>query len=316
MKFIQPLCLVGLIMSVAMFLFPFKMPGVYAESFNGFSVSDTIIDVKGKPGETVKARFTVFNDSTNTVKSVVDVRDFDLKDNQLIYKHDVPLNWSVTKWSTIDKESFSLKPKSSKDISLAVTIPEKAEQGEHRALIGLKFTPDTSGGSTKVATEILPVLYVLVTDKNGNVNVNKDWDMDKFTVDRFNGGAFYLGAQNNGNVHLESTGVITLKNALTGAEQKIEIPTVNLLPGARKDITVPWKTAESIGWYKASVKFSMDGERFEEKQVQLFMIPWGLAALAFFFIALLVLIFFLYKRHLKKRFLEEARRELLKEAGK
>lgn len=285
------------------------------DDFGGYAVSSTIIKLQGKPGQTVTVSFRIFNDTDNSVKASVEVRDFEINGKQIIYKKDVPANWSVAKWSDFNQKEMVLNSKSSIDANFEVHIPSVAEQGEHRALIAVRFLPTGATGNVKVATEILPVLYVTVTDSAGQVQLQKDWTLNNFRVDRMNGGAFHFQIKNNGNVHLESGGSIKLKNLLNSQEQEITIPTVNLLPGAEKDITAEWKPQNWFGIYQTNVRLTMDNDRYETIQVLLFAIPWVAVTIGLVLIASIVAGVIIYLRRLKKVLYTRAKEQAIRELG-
>lgn len=294
-------------------LHPFKS---YGKTFKGYFAEPTIAKVKGKTGETVTQTFTLFNRKNSPVKVKLDIRDFKVSNKQLMYENNVPLPFSVAKWSTFDTKELTLKSNSTKQVSLKIHIPKNAEMGEHPALAIIRFEqPHSSGklGNVNVAFQILPVIYVTVTDMNGEVHLTKKWSITDFQINHFNKGFMQYQVKNEGNVHLESSGTVTIHNLFTGKKQKIEIPKVNVLVGVSKKIPVHWDMKDRIGIYKIHSKFTMDGKRFVKKDTMFYVIPWipvmiGLAVL----IALIVMIW-IYLRRLKKRMLEEAKKQALAE---
>lgn len=286
---------------------------VQAEEFNGYSVSQMFIKGKGKPGEKITQSFEVFNNTGKTSKVKVDVRDFELKDKQVIYKTDVPETYSVSKWSSITGKEVTLAPNQSSKVTIDVSIPSQAEMGEHVALVGVSFLPEGAEGNVKVATEILPVMYVTVTDANGNINLKKEWDLTDFQADKVNGGAIEFKVQNTGNVHLESTGKITIHNMITGRDTSMEIPMINLLPKAEKTITMDWTPQDSIGVYSADIQFSMDGERFEKQELTFWVLPGVPLMIGFGGLILVIVLIRLYLVRLKRKMLLEVKQQVMTE---
>lgn len=287
---------------------------VYADinkDLNGFAISKTIINLKGKPNESLENTFEIRNHTGNDARVKIEVRDFELKDNTILYKQDVPDNWSVAKWTTMGNEELILGAGKTEKVSLHVEIPQDAEMGEHMALVAVQFMPSHGKGNVKVATEILPVLYVGVTDQDGNMPINKVWVLKNFTADQLNGGNLYFQVMNQGNVHLESSGSVIVKNLMTGSEKTIDIPRVNLLPNHEKTIQVDAKPQDYIGIYKVKAQFSMDeSERIEEKETMFYIIPWAPVVVLIVFLLMVVIGIKVYLSNLKKRIIREARNQI------
>lgn len=291
---------------VVLICFPTQM---FAESFYGYSVSDMIMKVTGKPGDTVTYTYKIFNDTADNATVMLAVRDFKYDGKQIIYTTDNDETFSVLKWSKLDQSNLELKSRESKEITLTVSIPTNAEVGEHVALLSNKFSPPSSNASqVKVETELLPVLYVTVTNQDGTIPMNKVWSLISARQDKLNGGHFYFHVKNEGNVHLESEGKIKLVNVLTNKSIDIEVPNVNLLPNNEKDITASWEKPDLIGIYKATYQFSMDGERFEKGTVYLGVIPWIPIIISLVGILIIIWGIRMYLAKLKKKWLEEATR--------
>jgi uncharacterized membrane protein len=280
----------------------------------GYYVSKTIIKVQGKGGDLLNETFTVFNDTTREVQVNIDVRDFELKGSQILYRYDFDERWSISKWSGLSENELVLGPNESKEINVQVEIPEDAELGEHVSLIGVVFSPKVSSSSNVTfKTEILPVFYVTVTDQDGYLHIVKDWTLDHFDFDKFNKGGFYFSVTNNGNVHLESTGTIEITNIITKEVTSNQVPVVNLLPKAQKVITAPWTTPDSIGIYTADITFTMDGQKITEKSMTLFVIPWLWLGIGLISILTIILISHYSLKRMKRKMIEQAKLELKNE---
>ncbi|WP_017754351.1 COG1470 family protein [Calidifontibacillus oryziterrae] len=295
---------------ISMILILFSFPSqIFAENFEGFSVSDMIIELTGKPGDKITHTYKVFNDTDNTVSVSLNIKDFKLEGKQLKFPTNGHESFSVMKWSNLNDNVLNLEKKESKEVALTVSIPKNAEIGEHSALISNKFSnPNTNASQVKFETEILPILYVTVTNPDGTIPTDKRWSLINTSQDKINGGYFHFFVKNEGNVHLESEGSIEIVNLLTKESTSIQIPTINLLPNHEKDIKVLWEKLDLIGIYKGTYQFSMDGERFEKDSVYLAVVPWVFILTSLVVIILLFLGIRIYLRRLKKRWIEEATR--------
>lgn len=279
-----------------------------AEEYEGYYSSEMILNMKGKPGDVITESIRFFNDTPDKTQATFNVMDFIYENNSIIYEEDRPISFSVKKWTSLNVDELVMDSKGYVDIELTVKIPEEAEMGEHMALLEGGFLPANSLDSEmKIKTEIAPVVYVLVTDKNGKLNLNKEWNLLGIKKDLVNGGHFTYNVQNTGNVHLESKGTMKITNLITKkvvVEEKI--PRVNLLPNNSKEILINWNIDELLGVYKADIKFSMDGEKFEETNATLFMLPWLLISIVVITIILILILLKIYINRLKKKWLAEA----------
>jgi hypothetical protein len=281
--------------------------------FNGFYVDQTIMKTTNKQGEASTVTFHVRNESDRSAHVNVSVKDFEMKNKQLLIKKDVPKSFSVSNWTQAKNPSFKLSGGEAKEVKLNVSVPKDAEMGEHNAIVILQFLPDNGqNGNVKIATQIIPVLYVTVTDQNGYVNLIKKWGLTKFHYVKAKDKSYYFeyDVKNTGNVHLESQGTLEIKNILNKKEKKIKIPKVNLLPHASKTIAAKWKPTDSFGIYEVKSSFSMDGKKFVNKTVKIYQIPWVYVLLLIILVIGIIFIIRYYIKSLKRKMLEEAKRQL------
>jgi hypothetical protein len=287
--------------------FSFTSSSLAADQYDGYFSSEMILNLKGKPGDILTETVRFFNDTAEGANVSFSIKDFIYEEGTITYEDNRPESFSVQKWTTLNVNQKTLESKGFVDIELTVKIPGKAEMGEHMALLGGTFIPTRNASSQmKIATEISPVVYVLVTDQHGNLNLNKDWNLLGVKKDVMNGGNFIFTVENKGNVHLESNGTIKINNLLTSKITESKIPRVNLLPKNKKDIIVNWEKKDLIGLYKAEIDFSMDGERFESQKVTLYVIPWVLVGVLIGSLVLLIVSVRLFLKRLKKKWISEA----------
>lgn len=290
----------------------FTQVPVKAANYEGYYSSQMIMNFKGKPGDVITKTLRFFNDTPDEAQAGFGVRDFIYEKNSLIYVEDRPNSFSVNKWTNLNVDTVKLQPKGYVDVKVTVKIPEEAEMGEHMALLEGSFIPIAALDSQmKIKTEIAPVIYVLVTDKNGNINLDQKWDLLGTKKDVINGGHFIFSVENKGNVHLESQGNMKITNIVTKKVIQKKIPRVNLLPNNKKDILVRWNIDDYIGIYKAEVTFSMDGKKFEKINTTLFVIPWLLVGIVLTTVLILFLFTRMYIKRLKKKWLAEAANDFL-----
>lgn len=297
-----------IIISFLSFILALALPApLYAAGvFNGYSVSADIVKVQGKPGEKASASFNVHNATDKEVRVQVEVRDFEQTATGIKYLQDVPADRSVAKWSTVSAPTLTLAPKATKQEQVEVAIPEQAQALEHVALISVHFLPADASGTARIATEVLPVFYVLVTDANGQTALKKEWALTDFGADRWlNPEAISFEVKNTGDMHLETHGLVSIENILTGDQKQRSLSTANLLPAASKRLGLTDLLQDRApGVYKVRMELSLDGgKHIETPEETLVIVPWSYLGAAGSGLALLVLLFILYRSNRKKQLL-------------
>ena len=277
-----------IIISFLSFILALALPApLYAAGvFNGYSVSADIVKVH--------------NATDKEVRVQVEVRDFEQTATGIKYLQDVPADRSVAKWSTVSAPTLTLAPKATKQEQVEVAIPE------HVALISVHFLPADASGTARIATEVLPVFYVLVTDANGQTALKKEWALTDFGADRWlNPEAISFEVKNTGDMHLETHGLVSIENILTGDQKQRSLSTANLLPAASKRLGLTDLLQDRApGVYKVRMELSLDGgKHIETPEETLVIVPWSYLGAAGSGLALLVLLFILYRSNRKKQLL-------------
>lgn len=287
---------------------------VQANGLQGYSVSPMNINKTGKQGETLTAQITVYNDREYEAKVIFEANDFTAENGNIRFLDDLHENYSLAKWTSFDQEEYILPANSRETIEFKINIPKEAEMGEHVVLVSVAFSPVDPSGQVKVVTEILPVMYVLVTDEHGNINIIRDWDIVEYHTKRINGNSIGATINNTGNVHLITDGSVTITNVLTKKEEEIELPNAHVLPNSSREVSVPWLTEDLFGIYRAEIQMTTkDGERSEQHSTTLFIIPWGLFILVLVAIGALAFVVKVYLTHMKQKYMLEAKKQALAE---
>jgi hypothetical protein len=272
--------------------------------FMGYYISPGVISIKAKQGETINSQMSIKNDTDKPINVICEFKDVEKRENQLIFRDDIPSQLSIAKWASTKQKEIQLKPRSAMELPFDLIIPKDAEIGEHVGVLSIRFKGVE--GAQNVSTELLPAVYVLVTDENGNANIRKGWELVTFKADRWNGGPVLFTVRNTGNVHLESTGTIVLRDIFTGKEKTIEIPRENVLKDSEKTISANWKPEDWFGIYDVTIKFSMDGEKVQKIDKIFFVLPLIITIILFIiFVIFTVLPIWIYRLTRKIRKIEK-----------
>lgn len=293
-----------------MVLFLLVLP-VRAVELNGVSLGPTIVDKTVKPGEYFEQEFEVRNNSSDEMGLEVYVQDYRLKDNKWERITNPDIRWSPMKWATVVSTPEKVAPGGEGKVKVRFDIPENAEQGEHVTYFSAKFIPvlkqqKKQATGINIASEIRALVYVKVTDPQGNLNLQKGWRIEKAGTKfcHFSAPVFTIVLTNTGNVHLEVTGDVVIKDVLRNQKTKLDIPRFNVLPGQNRTMLVKWEEAPVIGYFEGEMKLTHDGENFEKNRFSFIVIPLLTLLGVLFVVAGIVVALFLYIGNLKRRLRE------------
>lgn len=294
-----------------------------ALEISGLSVSPAISKVTAKQGETVETEIRFKNLSNEVITVQFEIQDFEKHGEQLVFlEKPKDLSISVASWSEIMPTGvISLVPQEWKTAKVTINVPPEAIIGEHAAAARLRLAQPVgemvAGAGAAVGTGLTTAFYVWVTDQDGEMDINKDWQINNITSSWWNGGNFVFNLTNTGNVHLFSEGTFEIYS--WWSDEIIESKSIaytNFLPGATKDIITRWQKPARLGLFRADIALTMDqGEKYEHYQ------QWFVRVPAFVVITVVVVFFLtllfikLYLRHIKKRLYQEFKQNQSKKTG-
>lgn len=281
----------------------------YAVELNGVSLGPSIVDKTIKPGESFEQSFNVQNRTDGTVRLDSYTQDFRVENDQWNKVENPDPRWSPMTWATVVSAPGKLDHMEQGKIRVRFTVPDNAEMGEHVTYFNVRFSPVTeepkgaqSTGIT-VASEIRSLVYVKVTDAQGNFNLKQAWRLDEAGTGflHIRKPVFNTAAANTGNVHLEVRGKISINDVIRNQKTELNVPLFNILPGAEKRIAVTWSEAPFIGYYQGKIQLTYDGVNYEEREFSFVTVPLLTLAGTAAVITAVILAVVLYIRKLHKR---------------
>ena len=295
------------LMLLAWLIFPSYVGAV---EINGVGLGPSIVDRTVRPKESFEQVFGVQNKTDETFGLEPYVQDYRITDNQWNKVENPDAAWSPMTWATIISAPEKLDPGQKGDIRVRFDVPENAEMGEQVTYFSAKFIPAAArqgeGAKINIVSEVRSIVYVQVTDTAGNLNLTRDWRIDKAGTGywHFNQPTFTVAAANTGNVHLEVRGTIEITDLIRNQKTQLTVPLFNILPGTEKEMEINWKEAPLIGYFKGQIKLTYDGINFEKRDFSFMVVPLltlvGTAAV----IIAIILAVVLYIRKLQKRLVE------------
>lgn len=201
------------------------------------------------PGQTVTLKAKVRNKGNSTYTLTTRIEDFTAEGEggQVALVEQGP--WAISSWSTISPSSFTLDPKSEREVQVIIKVPEQKVGGGRYGAMVFSITGGNIPNSASVAQEIASLFLLRVS---GPVDENvKVIDFTAPSFVEFGPVPLTLRLQNSGNIHVKATGIISIMNVLGKKVEDIVIPPTNVFPDANRVVDTSFNQKFLIGPYQA-----------------------------------------------------------------
>jgi hypothetical protein len=270
------------------------------------SVTPTLIEMTGTPGQLWRSNLKVVNSNPFELTVYAQVVNFSPQ-GELGHGTFFPLTEgelqgaTLGEWITVRTEPIVIPRESSMTVPITLNIPETAAPGGHYAAIMVGTRPPTTDGALVVRTSqvVTSLFFVRVSGdvvESGTIRSFRPLSRVVPSPEV----TFELRFENEGNVHLQPQGTITITN-MWGAERGVipinrETMFGNVLPGSIRKFEFTWAGVFSlaeIGRYKAEVTlgYGVDARQFATRVAYFWVLP--VKGLALFLIVLLGVGFFI-----------------------
>ncbi|HEX5797522.1 MAG TPA: hypothetical protein VFX86_03980 [Candidatus Saccharimonadales bacterium] len=300
------------------------MPAVLAQtstnnpdtSGNGqaLEIAPPVINVSGKPGETIKTTLKLRNISSGQLIVTNQINDFVAAGEdgtpKIITKKNDNNPYSLTDWLN-PLPSLLIKSRQIKDLPVIIEIPENASPGGHYGVIRFTATPPKLDGTGVSLSASLGALMLVTVEGKAKESLS----VEEFSVMQ-NGKAgtifestpltFLERIRNTGNIHEQPVGRITITNMFNKkiADVNVNLNGNNILPQSIRRFEQPLDSSiignkKLFGRYKADLKlvYGKDGKVLNSSIV-FWVIPYRLIGL----IILLLIVGFFALRFLIRRY--------------
>lgn len=190
---------------------------------------------------------------------------------------------TLAEWIDLPPTGITITRQETKTISFSVAVPKDAAPGGHYAAILIGTKPPTDSGSSEVQTaQFVTTLFFLKVDGDiTELGTIRDFTTSNSLIPKPNA-EFLLRFENQGNVHLQPQGDITIYNMW--GEQRGIIPINqqthfgNVLPKSIRQFTFDWVGEYSIldiGRYKAiaTLGYGQEEKKFSTSITYFWIIP-------------------------------------------
>lgn len=191
---------------------------------------------------------------------------------------------TLAEWIHLPPAGITISRQETKTISFNVSVPKDAAPGGHYAAILIGTKPPVNNGSSEVQTaQFVTTLFFLRVDGD----ISERGTIREFTTAKNliakPEAEFLLRFENEGNVHLQPQGDITIYNMWGQERGRIPINQQthfgNVLPNSIRQFTFSWNGEYSlldIGRYKAiaTLGYGQDIKNFVTSATYFWIIPW------------------------------------------
>ncbi|NBD74177.1 hypothetical protein GVX82_04020 [Patescibacteria group bacterium] len=168
-------------------------------------------------------------------------------------------------------------------VPVTVSIPEDAEPGGRYGALLVSVTSDQpqSAAGAVIVSRVGVMFFVRVTgeveEQGAFTTLNTETGRRFYTDGPIE---FSIGYRNDGNVHLNPYGRITIENTLGNTVAAQEIDPWFALPNSERARTLTWDRPLLFGRYTATVELNLGYDNaIETKRVSFWVIPIGLVGL-------------------------------------
>ena len=162
------------------------------------------------------------------------------------------VNRSAADWIQVEPREFSLNPDEEREIQFTVSVPQRVK-GTHWAAIYVRSEPaNVEGGGTQIVAikRFAVKVYETIPGTETRKAFVTDFSAVTTSIPKFN-----LSVKNEGNVQLEFTGELRLRDESGEVVDTKKINTFPLLPGYKRNLTIKGEEVTNLppGKYNAVV---------------------------------------------------------------
>ena len=266
----------------------------------GLTIQPVKISQTINPGDEIQGKIYLANASEDDVIVTLKVEDFipSAGTSNIQFIGRAPGLTTVRDWVSVDeKTEFVFKKGEDKTIPYTIRVPKDAEPGGHFGVVFFKAVKKSdSEQQLKVGTQVGMLIFVTVPG-----NHLQKGEVKAFTAPKFLTSGpvpFILTFENQGTVHFEPKGSITIKNIFGKTVASVPIEGQVVLPTGIKDLHVQWLRTLLFGRYTADVAlYDGDGALMSAESLKFWVLPIG------YIIGVLVafILLFLFFRFLSKK---------------
>lgn len=253
-------------------------------------------ELEVEPGESYTLTVKIRNKSATQLPIEVRVEDFVATgdEGQVALVEEGP--WSVSSWTTISPDSFTLNPGETQEVEAQIDVPSDGAAGGRYGSLVFSVTGEREAGAAAVSQEIGSLFLIRIAGA-----VDEQMSLVSFSAPKFSEYGpipFSMKFRNEGNIHSRAYGLINVTNMFGHKIADIVVPPTNVFPGAERIIKAELDKKVLIGPHTAiAVMYYGNNESVSlNATTTFFVFPYKVAI----GIVGLLLVLFLIRKRLKK----------------
>ncbi len=310
------------------------------------------IEASVEPGAQIVENIKLFNDQEKTLVLYPFTEAFKDSGDESGNPTFVPVDPDrdvLPNWVIFNSEVYSIAPGEYLEFPVIINIPKNAEPGGHYGVIFFGTVPQSESRKTGVQLGMkIGVLVIIDVAGDAQEDVSLLSFQTKGDQSLFNHlpVTFETRLQNDGNVHVKPSGVITIRNLFGGVATEIPFNSQdgNLLPETKRKYEDIWfkdlqfydvgEASDSnqsfldklklewnnfaLGYYKATVKMNVGrhAENYLAADTGFWVFPWRVLTISILLFVFLILIFKIYNSLVMKKAYQKAKKDLASKKSK
>ncbi len=263
----------------------------------GIEVSPPSQEVAADPGKTVTVKAKVRNPGATALNIEARLEDFTAKGDQGQVELLANSPYSITSWTKISPDKFTLAPGEQKEVEATVNVPSSAAGGRYGSFVFKVVPENVDKNATAVSQEIASLFLVKVSGPVSEKVTLKEVSAPAFS--EFGPVTLDLKFQNEGNIHVKTFGLVNVKDMFGNKVADIVVPGTNVFPGAERAVKAELKNKLLFGQYTATALMYYGAQNQNVSASTTFVVfPLRLAAI----ILAALFVLYLMRKRLKKAF--------------
>lgn len=245
--FLEIIIFLALASYVGSFAIPWAQTQVASQALE---VSPPSQEIESDPGKVLVIRAKLTNKSNNVLPIKVRIEDFTASGDEgqiaLVNNKD---SYSVTSWTKITPDSFTLRPGNTQEVTATLNVPALAAGGRYGSFV-FAVQGDQKPGSATVTQEIASLFLLKVQGP-----VTENLLMTNFTAPKFSEFGpvqFAMKFTNTGNIHVKTYGLVNISDMFGKKVDDVIVKGTNIFPGANRVLTTNLNQKFLFGKYTAT----------------------------------------------------------------
>ena len=281
---------------------PYRMESLPSNDvFSDFVVGPGKVELTLKPGESKTINVSVSNrlGEERTFDIVTeDIKGSEDPEQTVVLMGNERGPYSLKDFFEYSAASFVLPHAKKAIVPITIHAPEKAEPGGYYGSVLFKTAPNKTGADGAVAgaaiVSRIGILFFVTVPGSNDYKGNLESFITKagsiFTKGPI---VFQLRFRNSGNIHLDPSGEISIKNMIGTEVDRVPVETWFALPQSLRSREVIWDRGYLMGRYTATAKIDRGyDDQKDTMSLTFWVIPWQPIAIV---LGIILVLFFIIR---------------------